>query len=428
MLFESAKSVDSGVECGLLVVAICAMGFLAFLSFALFLLYSSSRRHVEDRGLSLHLAALREQTSKRKGGKPRCKLLKREERRMCGKQKFSTAAHRASERLEDLSHFNQLQGLLGLLGLQGLQGLQGPGLQRSCQGPLEMKTRRDAAQQTQWLVDTEQVLEERERLAMQLEEARQGTKLAEDEVARLLTELSQSAKDIQQLYLHLYTSRNVENDIREENAALKEELKTIREAMPDVEQMQVELKKLRGIVADLKHDCLCPIRQSPMIDPVVAADGHSYDRKAIERWVCAHGTSPMTNMTLANMAFVPNILGSKFVSCLGRSDPSWRTLEESGPSDDESSEHTPHAWSSDHSSSERDSPSEGAGSQHQGQAAEVLRALLSHDNIYAPVEAIWNIRNGDLQSSNLMTEAHRNPPLPEGIRRPTGPIAFDDTW
>ena len=249
MLFESAKSGDSGVECGLLVVAICAMGFLAFLSFALFLLYSSSissRRHVEDRGLSLHLAALREQTSKRKGSKPRCKL-QREERRMCGKQKFSTAAHRSSQRLEDsedLSHFNQLQGLLGLL--------HGLGLQRSCQGPLgplgplEMKTTRDAAQQTQWLVDTEQVLEERERLAMQLEEARQGTKLAEDEVARLLTELSQSAKDIQQLYLHLYTSRNVENDIREENAALKEELKTVREAMPDVEQMQVELKKLRG--------------------------------------------------------------------------------------------------------------------------------------------------------------------------------------
>ena len=168
-----------------------------------------------------------------------------------------------------------------------------------------------------------------------------------------------------------------------------------------------------------------------MNDPVVAADGHSYDRKAIERWVCAHGTSPMTNMTLAHMAFVPNILASKLVACLGRSDPSWRTLEESGPSDDEndeSSEHTPHAWSSDHSSSERDSPSEGAGSQHQGQAAEVLRALLSHDNIYAPVEAIWNIRNGDLQSSNLMTEARNPPGLTEGIRRPTGPIAFDDTW
>ena len=138
-----------------------------------------------------------------------------------------------------------------------------------------------------------------------------------------------------------------------------------------------------------------------MNNPVVAADGHSYDRKAIERWVCAHGTSPMTNMPLANMVFVPNILASKLVACLGRSDPSWWTLEESA-SDDESSEHTPHAWSSDHSSSERDSP-EGAGSQHQGQAAEVLRALLSHDNIYAPVEALWNIRNGDLQSSNLMT-------------------------
>ena len=101
--------------------------------------------------------------------------------------------------------------------------------------------------QTSWMLpDAERVLEERERLAMQLEEAAQGTKLAEDEVARVLAKLSQSAEEVQQLYDQLYASQGVETDIRRENAALKEELKTMREALPDVEQMQGELKRLRG--------------------------------------------------------------------------------------------------------------------------------------------------------------------------------------
>ena len=167
-----------------------------------------------------------------------------------------------------------------------------------------------------------------------------------------------------------------------------------------------------GIVEELKHDCLCPIRQSTMQCPVVAADGHSYDRKAIQRWVCAHGTSPMTNMPLANMAFVPNILATKVVSCLGRADPSWLTSAlESGSDGSESSEREdPHAWSSDHSSEREVSEDD----RHQGQAAEVLRALLSHDEaIYGPVEALWNIRNGDhLEASQA---SHQIP-------RPTGPM------
>jgi len=270
---------------------------------------------------------------------------------------------------------------------------------------------------------------------MQLEEAAQGTKLAEDEVARVLAKLSQSAEEVQQLYDQLYASQGVETDIRRENAALKEELKTMREALPDVEQMQGELKRLRGIVDELKHDCLCPIRQSPMICPVVAADGHSYDRKAIERWVAAHGTSPMTNMALPNGVFVPNILASKFVSSLTRYDATWGTSTSEESSDDDSSEHTPHAWSSDHSS-ERDPPESLAPRPdvYHGQAAEVLRALLSHDmdDIYSPVEAIWNIRNADRRSSDIdmVNETNQNPSHGgDGSRRPPGhAIAFDDTW
>ena len=43
---------------------------------------------------------------------------------------------------------------------------------------------------------------------------------------------------------------------------------------------------------------LCPITGMPMNDPVVAADGHTYERTAIERWIQDHDTSPLTGSTL----------------------------------------------------------------------------------------------------------------------------------
>ena len=43
---------------------------------------------------------------------------------------------------------------------------------------------------------------------------------------------------------------------------------------------------------------LCSITSQVMIDPVIAADGHTYEREAIEGWLEAHNTSPKTNETL----------------------------------------------------------------------------------------------------------------------------------
>ena len=57
----------------------------------------------------------------------------------------------------------------------------------------------------------------------------------------------------------------------------------------------------------LGDECTCPITMQPMTDPVVAADGHSYDRAAIEGWFrSGHRTSPMTGQTLRSQALIPN--------------------------------------------------------------------------------------------------------------------------
>ena len=47
--------------------------------------------------------------------------------------------------------------------------------------------------------------------------------------------------------------------------------------------------------------------QEVMQDPVVLADGHSYERAAIQQWLDAgRSTSPMTNLRLTHRELTPN--------------------------------------------------------------------------------------------------------------------------
>ena len=50
----------------------------------------------------------------------------------------------------------------------------------------------------------------------------------------------------------------------------------------------------------------CPITQEVMSDPVIAADGYTYDRSAISKWLMTKDTSPMTNARLPHKELTPN--------------------------------------------------------------------------------------------------------------------------
>lgn len=52
---------------------------------------------------------------------------------------------------------------------------------------------------------------------------------------------------------------------------------------------------------------MCPITQVRLKDPVVAADGYSYERSAIEAWLSNKDTSPLTNLPLTDKVLVPNL-------------------------------------------------------------------------------------------------------------------------
>jgi len=56
------------------------------------------------------------------------------------------------------------------------------------------------------------------------------------------------------------------------------------------------------------HARNCHGMQAAMHDPVIAADGHTYERHAMEHWLRQHGTSPITGAQLSHLRLVPNII------------------------------------------------------------------------------------------------------------------------
>jgi hypothetical protein len=63
-------------------------------------------------------------------------------------------------------------------------------------------------------------------------------------------------------------------------------------------------------IANVPNEFICPISWEIMTDPVVCADGHSFERKEIENWLRRHPqnpTNPLTGLPLPSTALVPNI-------------------------------------------------------------------------------------------------------------------------
>jgi hypothetical protein len=58
---------------------------------------------------------------------------------------------------------------------------------------------------------------------------------------------------------------------------------------------------------EIFKDWICPISFKLMVDPVVAQDGHTYERTAIDTWLLNNSTSPMDRSPITNKKLYTNI-------------------------------------------------------------------------------------------------------------------------
>ncbi|XP_065527243.1 WD repeat, SAM and U-box domain-containing protein 1 isoform X3 [Lathamus discolor] len=77
-----------------------------------------------------------------------------------------------------------------------------------------------------------------------------------------------------------------------------------RKVLQKIEELRMKTISVPITVPD---EFLCPITRELMKDPVIAADGYSYEKEAIENWINSkRRSSPMTNLPLPSPMLTPN--------------------------------------------------------------------------------------------------------------------------
>ncbi|KAK7913179.1 hypothetical protein WMY93_013390 [Mugilogobius chulae] len=70
---------------------------------------------------------------------------------------------------------------------------------------------------------------------------------------------------------------------------------------------KIEELRSASVCTGIPDEFLCPITRELMKDPVIAADGYSYEKEAIESWInTKNRSSPMTNLPLLTTLLTPN--------------------------------------------------------------------------------------------------------------------------
>ena len=79
-----------------------------------------------------------------------------------------------------------------------------------------------------------------------------------------------------------------------------------KESQPRVEEAAPAEFSCEDVVAEIPDGYTCPISTEIMKDPVILADGHTYEREAIEKWFVENDTSPITNEKIEKEILIPN--------------------------------------------------------------------------------------------------------------------------
>lgn len=72
----------------------------------------------------------------------------------------------------------------------------------------------------------------------------------------------------------------------------------------------VKSNLLRGM--KIRDEFICPITYELMREPVVASDGHTYEKHAIEKWLKTNFTSPRSGEPM-DPILIPNINLKKLI-------------------------------------------------------------------------------------------------------------------
>ncbi|KAJ6660808.1 hypothetical protein lerEdw1_017434 [Lerista edwardsae] len=94
------------------------------------------------------------------------------------------------------------------------------------------------------------------------------------------------------------TKESLADDLKIESLGLRSKV------LRNIEELRMEMK---SACVGIPDEFLCPITRELMKEPVIAADGYSYEKEAMEKWIVKkRRSSPMTNLPLQTLVLTPN--------------------------------------------------------------------------------------------------------------------------
>ena len=96
-----------------------------------------------------------------------------------------------------------------------------------------------------------------------------------------------------------------------------------------------------GLPESLANLLLCPITTLPFRQPVVAADGTTYEYKDIRKWLLTSNKSPVTGAPLTHKMLYPNLFVYKLVTGLIPTDTETSDADADADADQPSSSSSP---------------------------------------------------------------------------------------
>ena len=109
-------------------------------------------------------------------------------------------------------------------------------------------------------------------------------------------------------------ARRALRDLQELNDAIRQagaagNADVISELLVVTAAAQKTVAQSPGFTSSTHRLCVCPITKALFVDPVVAADTHTYERAAILEWLEQHNTSPLTSLKMEHR----NVTGNQAV-------------------------------------------------------------------------------------------------------------------
>jgi hypothetical protein len=114
-------------------------------------------------------------------------------------------------------------------------------------------------------------------------------------------------KEITNLKDSLHIDHALRHQLNNNNNNNSTNMQLLKRQLEEMKRFNEELKiTLKERDTKMPEAFICPITQEIMNDPVVASDGHTYERTAIEMWLQTHNSSPMTGLQLINKQLTPS--------------------------------------------------------------------------------------------------------------------------